>query len=232
MWVIRAKWAGTNDHKWLVLVGGIWTQRLGRDRKTTLENWLGNGIWFLYPQCITISRHKMTLMCYVCVCVCVCLLLCVWMFLWEQGLCELRKPIVRLVIYLRVCVRCLSGIKLYREEILPPAGSHHSRGERHLNSFNTNCQHEKPNVQAKFFHVQYVSKFLTHKILVADMKCWGTDKAPLGKVFLSLLLLIRSEPHTGCFYISHHLMLWAGGKFLSITKLSSFFLSLSLKLRA
>lgn len=34
----QSRMAGTDDHKWLVLVGGIWTQRLGRDRKTTLEN--------------------------------------------------------------------------------------------------------------------------------------------------------------------------------------------------
>lgn len=162
-----------------------------------------------------------------CVCVCMLVVMCLDVLVGAGTLWTEEADSATGYIFTYVCVRCLSGIKLYREEILPPAGSPHSRGERHLNSFNTNCQHEKPNVQAKFFHVQYVSKFLTHKILVADMKCWGTDKAPLGKVFLSLLLLIRSEPHTGCFYISHHLMLWAGGKFLSITKLSSFFLSLS-----
>lgn len=41
---------------------------------------------------------------------------------------------------------------------------------RHLNSFNQ-IVGVKGQHQSHFFPAQYVSKFMTHKILVMDMKC-------------------------------------------------------------
>lgn len=153
MWVISAEWAGTDDHKWLVLVGGIWTQRLGRDRKTTLENWLGNGIWFPYPQCITIRQHKMTLMC-VCVCLWVCLLVVMfWMFLWEQELWTEENETDSTAIWMHVSCKYSTGIKIKHGGDVQSGKSRPSLGGRHLNSLRTNWRQKKPNILLKIFSV-------------------------------------------------------------------------------
>lgn len=125
MRVIRDEWPRRDNHKWLVLVERIWMQRLGRDRKTTLENQLGNGIWFAYPQCIRISRHKTTLMC-----VCVSWLLCFGCSCWRRdaskgGVCKWRRTVCA---YVSRC-KYWGDSSLSEEALVIP------KVEKHLNCF-------------------------------------------------------------------------------------------------
>lgn len=177
----------------------------------------------------------MTLMC-VYVFVSVCLLVMCLMFLWEQGRCELRKAKLMAWLVIGVCrlsaaERCKSNtVEILKFTItgreclvMPEEG-------RHLNSFSQIVRLKSQTSKAKFF-------FCTIRKQISDPQnsCRRYEMLNKGQCsswksisFISSVDSIRTT--YWLLYTSHHLMLWLGGKFLSIKKMSSFLLNCELRI--